>query len=423
MSPIAPPRGTRDLLPDEAPAWQWLHGLHATVASRFGYQLIDTPVFESTELFARGVGGGTDIVDKEMYTFVDRGDRSLTLRPEGTAPVVRAVLGAHLEQRSRPVRVHYAMPMFRYDRPQAGRHRQFAQVGVECIGERDPCYDAEVIEVAWRFITDLRIEGLDLQINTLGDREDRLRYREALVAYYTPLRDSLCDDCRRRLDVNPLRLLDCKRDAAHVASAPRIGDHLGADSRTYFASVLEHLDAAGIQYTLNARLVRGLDYYAHTAFEFWHSSLEGAQNALGGGGRYDGLAEELGFAPAPGVGYALGVERLLRVATDQGVAPGPQPPAQVVICTTGDGSGTDARDLARRLRHRTSVITDLTTRKLDRKLRDASRLGARLVLLIGLDEGLVLRNLDTREQRVVTTESAPDAVSEALLAAAQEPAG
>jgi histidyl-tRNA synthetase len=421
MNPIAPPRGTRDLLPDEGPAWRWFHDTHAAVAGRHGYQLIDTPTFEATELFARGVGSGTDIVDKEMYTFTDRGGRSMTLRPEGTAPVLRAVLGAHLEQLRRPVRVHYAMSMFRYDRPQAGRQRQFNQVGVELIGARDPCHDAEVIEVAWRFMAELRIQGVDLQLNTLGDRDDRLRYRAALVAYYTPLRDSLCDDCRRRLDVNPLRLLDCKKDARYVADAPLLGDHLSDASRGYFEAVCAHLADADIPYTHNQRLVRGLDYYAHTAFEFWHSSLEGAQNALGGGGRYDGLAEELGFHAAPGVGYALGVERLLRLAVEQGVAPAAQPPAQLVICAA-TGADAQARRLARELRDRTSVIADLSDRRLEKKLRDADRLGALLALLVGLDDGLVLRNLRTGDQRVVTEETVLDAVSAELLESAKQPA-
>ncbi|MBJ7595021.1 MAG: histidine--tRNA ligase [Candidatus Dormibacteraeota bacterium] len=421
MTPIAPPRGTKDLLPDEAPAWEWLHRAHAAVAARFGYQLIDTPIFESTELFARGVGSGTDIVDKEMYTFTDRGGRSVTLRPEGTAPVVRAVLGAHLDQRWRPVRVHYAMPMFRYDRPQAGRLRQHAQVGVEVIGERDPGCDAEVIEVAWRFIADLGIDGVSLQLNTLGDKDDRLGYRQSLLAYYTPLRDSLCEDCRRRLDVNPLRLLDCKKDAHHVENAPLLGDHLSAPSREHFAAVTGHLGDAEIPFTHNQRLVRGLDYYAHTAFEFWHTSLAGAQNALGGGGRYDGLAEQLGFAPTPGVGHALGVERLLTVAVDQGIAPRAGPPAQVVICTVGEESAATARTLARQLRDRTSVVSDVSDRRLDRKLRDAGRSDATLALLVGMDEGLVLRNLRTRQQQVTTSDRVLDAVSAELLAAAQDP--
>jgi histidyl-tRNA synthetase len=422
MSPIAPPRGTKDVLPDEAPAWRWLHDTHASVAGRHGYQRIDTPVFEQTELFSRGIGGGTDIVDKEMYTFTDRGGRSMTLRPEGTAPALRAVLGAHLEQRQRPVRVEYAMAMFRYDRPQAGRYRQFAQVGVECIGDRDASYDAEVIEVAWRFMADLRIGGVDLQINSLGDRDDRLRYREALLAYYTPLRDSLCADCQRRLDVNPIRLLDCKRDARYVTSAPLLGEHLSQPSRVYFSDVVAQLDDAQIPYTHNQRLVRGLDYYAHTAFEFWHTSLAGAQNALGGGGRYDGLAEELGFSATPGVGYALGVERLLRIAVDQRVAPGAQPAALVVVCAAVTAATDDAQQLARQLRQRTTVIADVSQRGLDKKLREANRLGAPLALLVGLDEGLVLRNLRTRRQQVVTADTVLEAVSDELLRAEQEPA-
>ncbi len=420
MNPIALPRGTRDLLPDEAPAWRWFHETHAAVAGRHGYQLIDTPVFEATELFARGVGSGTDVVDKEMYTFTDRGGRSLTLRPEGTAPVLRAVLAAHLEQERRPVRVHYAMSMFRYDRPQAGRYRQFNQVGVEVIGERDPCYDAEVVELGWRFMAELRIDGVDLQINTLGDRDDRLGYREALLAYYTPLRDQLCGDCQRRLDVNPLRLLDCKRDARFVDAAPLLSDHLSDSSREYFDAVCAHLDDAGVPYTRNQRLVRGLDYYAHTAFEFWHRSLAGAQNALGGGGRYDGLAQELGFAATPGVGYALGVERLLKVAAEQGVAPGPQPPAQLMILTA-TSAPAEARRLAEQLRNRTSVILDVSDRRLDKKLRDAGRLKALLALLVGLDEGLVLRNLRTGDQQRVTEDGVLDAVSAELLEAAREP--
>jgi histidyl-tRNA synthetase len=422
MSPITPPRGTRDLLPDEAPAWRWVHELHAAAAARHGYRYIDTPVFEQTELFSRGVGGGTDIVEKEMYTFTDRGGRSMTLRPEGTAPVLRAVLGAHLEQLLRPVRVHYAMPMFRYDRPQAGRYRQFAQLGVECIGERDPSYDAEVIEVAWRFMADMHIDGVEVQVNSLGDLDDRLRYREALVAYYTPLRDSLCDDCRRRLDINPLRLLDCKRDAQYVAAAPLLGDHLGEASRDYFAAVIAQLESAAIPYVRNQRLVRGLDYYAHTAFEFWHTSLAGAQNALGGGGRYDGLAEELGFSPTPGVGYALGVERLLRIAADQEAAPGAKPSAQVVVCTASAAAVSEGQQLARELRNRALVVADLSGRGLDKKLREAGRLGAQLALLVGLEEGLILRDLQAREQHVITAETALEAVSEALLRAAREPA-
>lgn len=420
MPAIARQRGTHDLLPDDAPAWRWLVDAHAAIAGAHGYRLIDTPIFEATELFARGVGEATDVVDKEMYTFTDRGDRSLTLRPEGTAPVLRAVLEAHLEQQVRPVRVHYLMPMFRYDRPQAGRTRQFTQVGIENIGDPDPSQDAEVVEVAWRFFTELQLDGVSLQVNSLGDAADRARYREALLAYYTPLQDQLCDDCRRRLHLNPLRLLDCKRDAGLVDGAPLMGDHLSDESRAHFAAVLRHLDDADVPYTRNQRLVRGLDYYAHTAFEFWHESLQGAQNALGGGGRYDGLAEQLGYPATPAVGYALGVERILTAARAQGLGPDALPAAQIAVVSTTTASEPVAREIAAQLRHRTAVITDLTTHKLDRKLKDADRNGASLVLITGLDEGTVLRNLRTRAQGVVEADTVLEAVSQELLILAEQ---
>ena len=420
MPAIARQRGTHDLLPDDAPAWRWLVDAHAAIAGAHGYRLIDTPIFEATELFARGVGAATDVVDKEMYTFTDRGDRSLTLRPEGTAPVLRAVLEAHLEQQVRPVRVHYLMPMFRYDRPQAGRTRQFTQVGIENIGDPDPSQDAEVVEVAWRFFAELQLDGVSLQVNSLGDAADRARYREALLAYYTPLQDQLCDDCRHRLHVNPLRLLDCKRDAGLVDGAPLMGDHLSDESRAHFAAVLRHLDDADVPYTRNQRLVRGLDYYAHTAFEFWHESLQGAQNALGGGGRYDGLAEQLGYPATPAVGYALGVERILTAARAQGLGPDALPAAQIAVVSTTTASEPVAREIAAQLRHRTTVITDLTAHKLDRKLKDADRNGASLVLITGLDEGTVLRNLRTRAQGVVEADTVLEAVSQELLILAEQ---
>ncbi|MGA9113905.1 MAG: histidine--tRNA ligase, partial [Candidatus Dormiibacterota bacterium] len=331
MPAITRPRGTNDLLPAEAPLREWVLDTHARVAAAHGYDPIDTPVFEATEMYERGTGAGTDVVEKEMFSFTDRGGRQLTLRPEGTPGVLRAVLGAHLEQERRPVRVHYAGPMFRYARPQAGRYHEFWQLGIEAIGERSPALDAEVIEVAWRFYEALGVSGLSLQVNTLGDIEDRLRYRAALVEYFTPLRSRLCDDCRRRLEVNPLRLLDCKRDAGLVSDAPQIGPSLSPESQGFFTRVTDLLSAAGIPFSLNPRLVRGLDYYAHTTFELWHESLQGAQNALGGGGRYDGLAEVLGFPSVPGSGYALGVERTLAVCREQGLGPAPRRDRVVVL--------------------------------------------------------------------------------------------
>jgi histidyl-tRNA synthetase len=377
-------RGTHDRRPDAAPGGLWLHETHRRVVSEYGYALVDTPIFEHTELFLRGVGTGTDVVDKEMYTFTDRGDRSLTLRPEGTAPVVRAALGARPALTERPLRMHYAGAMFRQDRPQKGRYRQFFQVGVECLGERSPHLDVEVIEMGVRFLAALGITGVSVQVNSLGDRDDRARYREQLLAYFTPLRDRLCEDCRRRLETNPLRILDCKRDAATVAGAPRLADSLSAESTEYFDTVLEALGEAGISTERNHLLVRGLDYYAHTTFEFWHSSLEGAQNSLAGGGRYDGLAEAIGFPATPGVGYAFGVERLLLVAAESGSIPPAPPQADVVVCSVAAAQHSAAASMARRLRHAgIRTVLDASDRKMGAKLKHAAGLGASVAVILG----------------------------------------
>jgi histidyl-tRNA synthetase len=419
MPPISAPRGTRDLLPADAAAWQWLHDVHDRVAGAHGYRLVDTPIYEHTELFERGVGAGTDVVDKEMFTFTDRGGRSLTLRPEGTAGVVRACLSAGLLQRERPLRVRYAGPMFRYDKPQRGRYHQFHQVGIECIGEQSPHLDAEVVETAWRFVEALGLRGVSLQLNTLGDIDDRRRYRAALIAYYTPLKDQLCDDCRRRLDTNPLRLLDCKRDAGLAAQAPRMGDSLAAESADFFAVVCADLDAAGITYQLNQRLVRGLDYYAHTAFELWHESLQGAQNALGGGGRYDGLAEVLGFAPTPGVGYGLGVDRLLMIASELGVAPAEAAGAGVAVIAVTQAQVMLAAGVARTLRAAgIATVLDVAERGLGGKLRSADRLGVRLAVLIGEDEArenaAQVRDLRSSVQQRVALDALAGVVADSL---------
>lgn len=381
--------GTHDLLPPRSDAWERLHRIHREVAVRHGYRLADTPIFEFTDLFERGVGTGTDVVEKEMYTFVDPGGRSLTLRPEGTAGMVRACLSAGLLQQWRPLRLHYAGPMFRRERPQRGRYRQFHQVGIECIGERSPQLDVEVVEVGWRFLQALGLDGVSVQLNSLGDVADRSRYRAALVAYYDPHRPQLCPDCRRRLEVNPLRLLDCKRDATLAEAAPVVHEVLSQESASYFDEVLRGLRAADVPVAVNPRLVRGLDYYAHTAFEFWHRSMQGAQNALGGGGRYDGLAELLGYPPTPGVGYAFGVERLLLVLEDTGVVLAEAGDPTVVVCSVSDSAeqAETAAAVARRLRRAgTTAVLDVSARRLARKLELADRLAARLCLIVGDDE-------------------------------------
>jgi histidyl-tRNA synthetase len=406
MPEIAAPRGTRDILPDEFAARRWLLETHREVAESFGYRPIETPVFESTELFSRGVGTETDIVEKQMFTFEDRGGRSLTLRPEGTAGALRAVLGAHLDQEIRPVRVQYAGPFFRAERPQAGRQHQFTQVGIECIGERSPALDAEIIEVAWRFYEALGITGIQLQINSLGGPEDRVRYRAALVAYYTPLEASLCDDCRRRLHTNPLRLLDCKRDAGLVEGAPLLWDLLDESSRAHLTAVMRDLESAGIDAIRNDRLVRGLDYYSDTVFEFWHDVLQGAQSSLGGGGRYDGLAPLLGFAATPATGYALGVERILMVARELGTVPAGEAVADALVCSVEPGQAERAAGVARLMRRSgMRTVLDVAERRLDRKLRAAGRIGARVAVIIGENEiaaeSAVVRDLESRSQQTV----------------------
>jgi histidyl-tRNA synthetase len=387
MPPIAPPRGTRDILPPESRTWRWVLDHHRQVAESFGYLAVETPIIESTELFARAVGAETDIVEKQMFTFSDRGGRSLTLRPEGTAGVARAVLGRRLDQEVRPVRVHYAGPFFRAESPQRGRYRQFTQVGVECLGERSPALDAEVIEMAWEFFSRLGLTGLQLQVNTLGDSEDRVRFREALVRYYTPIRENLCADCKHRLETNPLRLLDCKQDARYAESAPLIWDQLDAGSKAFFTAVLEALGDAGVEAHVNHRIVRGLDYYADTVFEFWHESLHGQQNSLGGGGRYDGLAEELGFPATPGVGYALGVDRSVLVAQQLGILPDSGRACDVVVLSVDTPQARRAAEFARMLRRsQLRVVLDVSDRRIDRKLRNADRVGAPVAVIIGEDE-------------------------------------
>ena len=418
MAGIAAPRGTQDILPPQSGRKEWLLQTHAEVAALHGFDLIETPIYEATELFERGTGVGTDVVDKEMFTFQDRGGRSLTLRPEGTPGTLRAVLSAHLEQERKPIRVHYAGPMFRHDRPQAGRYHQFTQLGIEIIAESHPALDVETIEVAWRFFQALGIQGINLQVNTLGDARDRLTYRQALLDYYTPLQAELCEDCRRRLGINPLRLLDCKRDVRFFEAAPVISASLSEPSRHFFEQVQSGLSQAEIPFTVNSRIVRGLDYYGHTTFEFWHESLQGAQNALGGGGRYDGLAEVLGFSATPGVGYSLGVERILAVCEQQNLGPD-SAPRRIFVLSLGDDAQALAGEIARELRaHGIAAVLDAGAAKLDKKLRFAERGVAAAVVIVGEDEvrerKATLRDMQTRSQKSVPVDGIASAAAELL---------
>ena len=314
------PRGTNDILPEDQPYWAYVYDRVAEVTGLYGYERIDVPIFEETELFARGVGQGTDIVDKEMYSFQDKGGRDLTLRPEFTAGVVRAYLQHGMRTLPQPVRLYTTGPLFRYERVQAGRYRQHTQFNVECLGEQDPAVDFEVMSVAWMLFSRLGFQDLVFQVNSTGCPACRPAYLQALVAYYRQHEGEICADCKRRLERNPLRLLDCKTPSCQpiIAGAPRISDYLCEECRTHFGTLRGYLDAAQRPYTVNHRLVRGLDYYTKTVFEVWAAGI-GAQNAVCGGGRYDGLAEQLGGEPTPGIGFGSGIERLVLTLKEQGI--------------------------------------------------------------------------------------------------------
>ncbi len=345
------PRGTADILPEQRRYWSFVYGTVAGAAGAFGYERIDTPVFEDTALFARTVGEETDIVQKEMYSFQDRGGQEITLRPEGTAAVCRAYLEHGLHNRPLPVRLYYLCPMFRYDRPQAGRYRQFHQFGIEAIGDPDATVDLEVLQLAMESMERLGLGGMTLVLNNIGDAADRPRYVEALREHFSPHAAHMGKDDRRRLDTNPLRLLDSKELAGEsfMASAPRSVDYLGGEAREHWQELLGYLDALGIPYRLDHTLVRGLDYYTRTVFEV-HPSREGAQSAVCAGGRYDGLIEQLGGRPTPGIGFAAGIERLILNLREQGTEPPGTDPAPLVMAYRGERAKAEAVRLAATLR-------------------------------------------------------------------------
>ena len=376
-------RGTRDILPEEASYWQQVENLARTTFYRSAYREIRTPIFEQTDLFARGIGEATDVVGKEMYTFNDRGDRSVTLRPEGTAGVVRSYIEQGLHAQGGVQRLWYIGPMFRYERPQAGRQRQFHQIGVEVLGSADPRADAEVIALATDILQGLGVENLSLALNSVGDGDDRQRYRQALVDYLTPYAQELDADSQDRLHRNPLRILDSKDDRTQVIiqDAPSLGDYLSPESQTFFEGVQRSLTDLGIAYTLNPRLVRGLDYYTHTAFEMQSMDL-GAQATVCGGGRYDGLVHQLGGADTPAVGWAIGIERLILLLQQR--AAYTQPALDFYLVSRGKKAEPQGLILAQKLRHQGfSVELDLSGSAFAKQFKRADRSGAKICLVLG----------------------------------------
>ena len=405
------PRGTQDILPGESEKWQYLEQKFIELCSRYNYKEIRTPIFEHTEVFQRGVGDTTDIVQKEMYTFTDRGDRQLTLRPEGTASVARAYVQHKLHgQVKQPQKLFYHGPMFRYERPQAGRMRQFVQFGIEALGSADPAIDAEVIDFAMTLYQSLGLKSLRLVINTLGDQESRTAHREALIKHFTPVKDELCSDCQVRLDKNPLRVLDCKRDHDHpsMATAPKILDFLTEDSRIYFEQVKKYLDELGIEYVVDSNLVRGLDYYNHTAFEIM-SEAEGfgAITTLSGGGRFNGLIEELDGPATPGIGFALSVERFLLALDAEGIELPVEQSLDAYIVALGEEAELKASGLMKNLRAAgLQVDKDFLAKKMKAQFKAADRENAKFVLIIG-DQELEKEVVLIKEMASGTQEAVP----------------
>jgi len=403
--PIKAVRGVRYILPDQRGLWRVAEQAAANVARRFGYREIVTPLIEYRELIER-LGEETDAVAKELYGFEDRGGRHLALRPEATAGVVRAYFEGGLNQRPQPARLYLIGPMFRYDRPQKGRYRQFFQFNVEAIGASSPALDAEVIELARAWLLESGLSDLTLDLNSIGDDKCRPAYLDLLRGYYRPLKDKLHPDCQRRLEVNPLRLLDCKvpQDQPFKAGAPRITDHLCDECQAAWATVRRLLDEAAIKYNLNPYLVRGLDYYTRTVFEFYPTSSSGQQDTVGGGGRYDGLAEAEGWPATPGVGFAGGLDRVTELMAAGGEEVVVEPAAEVAVLPDAD-LVAEAADVARLARAVRSVVVDFEPRSLRAKMRAADKLGARWALLLGVEDAkrrvVQLRDMTTGEQAEV----------------------
>jgi len=407
------PRGTSDILPEEQPYWRYIEREVVNVCQLYGYERIDVPVFEDTQLFTRSVGEETDIVKKEMYTFEDKGGNMVTLRPEGTAPVCRAYLEHGLHNLLQPVKLYYIASIFRYERPQAGRYRQHYQFGYEAIGDDDPALDAEVIDMSWKFFMSLGLHRLSLNLNSIGCKQCRPQYLTTLKDYYADHIQELCSDCKMRLKRNPLRLLDCKKPLCQQTanSAPRSVDHLCPQCNEHFNRLKRYLDLLGLPFVINHCLVRGLDYYTRTVFEV-QPEEEGAQSTLGGGGRYDDLIEELGGKPTPAIGFATGMERIIVNLKKQGISIPALPRPQVFIAYVGDEAKDEATKLASTLRRDgIGVIEALGSKSLKAQLRQANTLGARHAVIIGEQEvntgTVILRDMTTAQQKTIPLNQLP----------------
>lgn len=399
------PRGTADILPGEQGYWRYIEEKASSLCQLYGYERIDTPVFEDASLFVRTIGPKTDIVEKETYSFLDRSGTMMTLRPEGTAPICRAYIEHGMHNLPQPVRLYYFASIFRYERPQRGRYRQHRQFGFEAIGDDDPALDAEVIDICWQLFASLGLGGLSLLLNSIGCKVCRPGYVERLVEHYSQHIDLLCPDCKRRLRQNPLRLLDCKKPSCQVVAraAPRSMDHLCPQCKEHFERVMGYLSLLGIPFEIDHRLVRGLDYYTRTVFEIQPQGEEGAQSALGGGGRYDDLIEELGGRPTPAIGFAAGMERIVLNMKRQGVSPYLSQIFKVFVAYLGDEAKAEAIRLTAELRRAgIAVFSSFGDRSLKAQLRQANTFGIPHTIIIGEEEVkagmVVLRDMEKGEQ-------------------------
>ena len=382
------PRGTQDVLPEDVPYWEFVERTARESARAFGYLELRTPTFEDTAVFYHGAGEATDVVEKEMYSFTDKGGADVTLRAEGTAPIVRAYLQHGMHARPQPVRLFSLISVFRYDRPQAGRLREHHQFDCEALGDEDPALDVEIMTLLWRFYGALGLRDLSIQMNSIGDGVCRPTYVERLREHYQGRVDELCGDCRRRLEISPLRLLDCKVPTCQpiADAAPHFVDSLCGPCAEHFAHVREGLDREGIPWTLNHRLVRGFDYYTRTVFEVW-PPIAGAQSSIGGGGRYDGLAEAIGGRHTPGVGFGTGIERLILNLRQQGVEPPVSNGPVAYVAHISENARAAAAEFARRLRERqVPTLLGVGNRPVRARLRNADAAGARWTALLGVDE-------------------------------------
>jgi histidyl-tRNA synthetase len=415
------PKGVHDILPDDHLYFSFVKKVVRHHCRRAGFRRITTPMFEDVEVFTRSIGDTSDIVEKEMFTLESKSGKKYALKPEGTAGVVRAYLEHGMSNLPKPVEFYYIEPHFRYNRPQKGRYRQFHQFGFEVIGENDPAIDAQVIYIAHRINQDLGIaDRLSLQLNTIGSQEDRKNYKEVLINYYTGKERSLCEDCKRRMIENPMRLLDCKEEDCQILAsmAPKLESVLSDESKEHFSLLQEYLDELGISYELNPTLVRGLDYYTHTVFEFW-SKKEGSQNATGGGGRYDGLVEMMGGESTPAIGYAAGIERTIEYMKEAGIRPPNKDKVAVFVAQLGNVAKKKSLSLINELRDRgINTVGAIGKSSMKAQMSLADRLNAQYALILGqveVKEGtIILRNMEKGSQETIPFEGIVDKMADIL---------